>query len=126
MVSGPGWPRVEVGPVLVQRVLMPGSGRESWTLLGEDGEVVEPAERYLAYLAAIERSPNTVRAYAVSLKLWFEFLQLAGTRWDQAGGAHGRAPGGPAAGPRRRHGARTRHALPARTGRRGLHRRHRR
>jgi Phage integrase, N-terminal SAM-like domain len=60
--------------VLVQRVEMPVSGRESWTLLGDDGEVVEPAERYLAYLAAIERSPHTVRAYAVSLKLWFEFL----------------------------------------------------
>jgi integrase/recombinase XerD len=71
--------------VLVQRVLMPGSGRESWTLLGDDGAVVEPAERYLAYLAAIERSPNTVRAYAVSLKLWFEFLQHAGTGWDQVG-----------------------------------------
>ena len=71
--------------MLVQRVLMPGSGRESWTLLGDDGEVVEPAERYLAYLAAIERSPNTVRAYAVSLKLWFEFLQHTAVSWDQAG-----------------------------------------
>ncbi|HEY2266902.1 MAG TPA: tyrosine-type recombinase/integrase [Streptosporangiaceae bacterium] len=70
--------------MLVQRVLMPGD-RESWTLLGDEGEVVEPAERYLAYLTAIERSPNTVRAYAVSLKLWFEFLQAAGTRWDEAG-----------------------------------------
>ena len=28
--------------MLVQRVLMPGSGRESWTLLGDDGAVVEP------------------------------------------------------------------------------------
>jgi integrase len=71
--------------VLVQRVLVPGSGRESWTLLGDDGEVVEPAERYLAYLSAIERSPNTVRAYAVSLKLWFEFLQHAAVSWDEAG-----------------------------------------
>ena len=65
--------------MLVQRVLMPASGRESWTLLGEDGEVVEPAERYLAYLAAVERSPHTVRAYAISLKLWFEFLQHTAT-----------------------------------------------
>jgi integrase/recombinase XerD len=73
------------GGVLVQRVLMPGSGRESWTLLGDDGAVVEPAERYLAYLAAIERSPDTVRAYAVSLKLWFEFLQHAAVSWDEAG-----------------------------------------
>ena len=55
--------------MLVQRLLMPGSGRESWTLLGDAGEVIEPAERYLAYLTAIERSPNTVRAYAVSL-MW--------------------------------------------------------
>ena len=71
--------------MFVQRVLMPGSGRESWTLLGDDGEVVEPAERYLAYLAAIERSPNTVRAYAVSLKLWFEFLRQAAVSWDEVG-----------------------------------------
>ena len=79
-----GWPDGRWA-VLVQRVLMPGSGRESWTLLGDDGEVVEPAERYLAYLAAIERSPNTVRAYAVSLKLWFEFLRHAAVGWDEAG-----------------------------------------
>ena len=39
------------GAVLVQRVLMPVSGRESWTVLGDDGEVVAPVERYLAYLA---------------------------------------------------------------------------
>ena len=37
------------------------------------------------HLAAIERSPNTVRAYAVSLKLWFEFLQHAAVSWDEAG-----------------------------------------
>jgi integrase/recombinase XerD len=77
--------RARGGRVLVQRVLMPGSGRESWTLLGDDGQVVEPAERYVAYLSAIERSPDTVRAYAISLKLWFEFLQLTATRWDEAG-----------------------------------------
>src|SRR5262245_31459388 len=64
---------------------MPGSGRESWTLLGDAGEVVEPAERYLAYLTAIERSPNTERADAVSLKLWFEFLGHASVSWDEAG-----------------------------------------
>ncbi|MCA1703799.1 MAG: integrase, partial [Actinobacteria bacterium] len=52
----------------VQRVLMPGSGAESWTLLGEDHVPVEPVERFLAFLAAIERSPNTVKAYAHDLK----------------------------------------------------------
>lgn len=71
--------------MLVQRVVMPAGGAESWTVLDDRGDVVEPAERYLAYLAAIERSPNTVRAYAVSLKLWFEFLDVAGLAWDRVG-----------------------------------------
>jgi hypothetical protein len=66
-------------------VLMPDSGAEPWTLLGDDGDAVEPAERYLAYLASIERSPNTVRAYAVNLKLWFEFLAWAGLSWQLVG-----------------------------------------
>jgi hypothetical protein len=29
---------------------MHGSGRESWTLLGDDGQVVEAAERYLGQI----------------------------------------------------------------------------
>ena len=40
------------------------------------------SESYLAYLAAMERSPNTQRAYATSLKLWFEFLERIGGRLD--------------------------------------------
>jgi hypothetical protein len=55
----------------VQRVVMPSSGAESWTLLGDDGGPVEPAERFLAYLRSVERSPNTVRSYAHDLKDWF-------------------------------------------------------
>jgi hypothetical protein len=70
---------------IVQRVVMPVTGIESWTVLGDDGEVVAPAERYLAYLSALERSPNTVRAYALSLRLWFEFLGQAGTGWADVG-----------------------------------------
>jgi len=49
--------------MLVQRVLLPATRRESWTVLGDDGPV-QPIERYLAYLTDIERSPNTVKAYA--------------------------------------------------------------
>jgi integrase/recombinase XerD len=70
--------------VLVQRVVMPVTGAESWTVLGDDAQVLEPVEDYLAHLAAIERSPNTVRAYAMSLKLWFEFLAEAGAHWSTA------------------------------------------
>ena len=47
----------------VQRVLSPGRPI-SHTVVGEDRRPIEPVERYLAWLTAIERSPNTVRAYA--------------------------------------------------------------
>jgi integrase/recombinase XerD len=50
--------------MFVQRVVMPASGRKSWTVLGDDGQAIDPVDRYLAYLTAIERSPNTVKAYA--------------------------------------------------------------
>ena len=65
----------------VQRVLMPGSEVESWTVLGEDQVPVEPVERFLAFLAAIERSPNTIKAYAHDLKDWFAFLAGRGLDW---------------------------------------------
>jgi integrase/recombinase XerD len=64
---------------------MPVTGTESWTVIGDDGAVVAPVERYLAYLSALERSPNTVRAYAASLRLWLEFLGQAGVGWADAG-----------------------------------------
>jgi len=32
--------------------------------VGPDRMVVEPVEQYLAWLSHLERSPNTVRAYA--------------------------------------------------------------
>jgi integrase/recombinase XerD len=71
--------------LLVKRVVMPVTGVVSWTVVGDDGAVVAPAERYLAYLGALERSPNTVRAYAASLRLWLEFLGQAGVGWADAG-----------------------------------------
>jgi hypothetical protein len=48
--------------VIVHEVLA--GNAVSWTVLGEDGLPAESAEAYLAYLAALERSPNTLRAYA--------------------------------------------------------------
>lgn len=58
----------------VQRVLMPGSEAESWTLFGDDQVPVEPVEEFLAYLASIEKSPNTIKAYAHDLKDWLAYL----------------------------------------------------
>ncbi len=65
----------------VARVISSVSPRESWTVLGDDDVPIEPVERYLAYLSDIERSPNTVKAYAHDLKDWFAFLADRGLGW---------------------------------------------
>ena len=74
-----------MGGLRAQRMLMPVTGAESWTVVDEDLVVVGDVERYLAHLAAIERSPNTVRAYAHSLALWCTFLQLRAVELAGAG-----------------------------------------
>ena len=50
---------------------------------GADDVPVAPVERYLAYLTDIERSPNTVKAYAHDLKDWFVFLAGRGLDWRE-------------------------------------------
>lgn len=67
----------------VQRVLSPVSPFESWTVLGGDDAPVAPIERYLSYLSDIERSPNTIKAYAHDLKDWFGYLDLRGLDWRE-------------------------------------------
>ena len=69
----------------VQRVLMPGSGAESWTVLDDEHRPLEPVERFLAYLSSIERSPNTVKAYAHDLKDWFTYLDRRSLDWREVG-----------------------------------------
>ena len=69
--------------MFVQRVVSPSSRRESWTVIGQDGVPIEPIERYLAYLTDVERSPNTVKAYAHDLKDWFVFLAFRGLDWRE-------------------------------------------
>ena len=71
-----------VGEFRVRRVTVAGTGARSWSLLGPERIVVEPVERYLAWLTHIERSPNTVRAYAHDLKLYWSFLAVSGLAWD--------------------------------------------
>ena len=70
--------------MLVQPVEMPGTGTRSWTVLGNDDMPVVPAARFLAYLTDIERSPNTVKAYAHDLKDFWEFLGRRGLDWREA------------------------------------------
>ncbi len=66
--------------VRVQRVLM-SSGVESATVV-RDGEVVECVDGFLAHLTAIEKSPNTVRAYAHDLRDFVAFLDSKSKVWE--------------------------------------------
>ena len=70
--------------MLVQAVVLPGPGTRSWTVLGDDDVPVGPVERFLAYLTDIERSPNTVKAYAHDLKDFWGFLGGRGLDWREA------------------------------------------
>jgi integrase/recombinase XerD len=67
-------------PVAVQRLRLPDTGRVSYTLLGDDGLPVGPAEAYLAYLD-VSASPNTVQAYAHDLRDFFTWAGQAGLDW---------------------------------------------
>ena len=67
----------------VQRVALPTTRVGSWTVLGDDDTPVEPIERYLAYLTNIDRSPNTVKAYAHDLKDYWVFLTFRGIDWRE-------------------------------------------
>jgi integrase/recombinase XerD len=69
--------------MLVQSVVIPGSGVLSWTVLGFDDAPVVPVERFLAYLTDIGRSPNTVKAYAHDLKDYWSFLGFRGLDWRE-------------------------------------------
>jgi integrase/recombinase XerD len=69
--------------MLVQRVIPPVGQLESWTVLGDDDVPIAPIERYLAFLTDIERSPNTVKAYAHDLKDYFSFLAQRGLDWRE-------------------------------------------
>lgn len=66
------------------RQVLDGRGESSYTLLDRCGVVVAPVEAFLSYLCDVERSPNTVRAYAGDLADWWGFLQDRGCEWTDA------------------------------------------
>jgi site-specific recombinase XerD len=64
-----------------QRLTLP-SGERTWTVLGADHRMVEPAEEYLEFLRVQRASPNTVKSYARALALWRQYLDAFELRWD--------------------------------------------
>ena len=73
-------------PFEARRVWMPSSGVESWTVVGPDLRPVRVVDEFLAWLTQIERSPNTVEAYARDLKLFWSFLASRELAWGTGDG----------------------------------------
>jgi integrase/recombinase XerD len=67
---------------IARRLVSPGLGVESWTVIGPDLRLVAVVDEYLAWLTHIERSPNTVEAYARDLRLFWTFLAEVGLDWE--------------------------------------------
>jgi hypothetical protein len=67
----------------VRRLWMASSGVESWTVIGPGRAPVAVVDEFLAWLTRIERSPNTVRAYAQDLKAFWEFLSARDLAWHR-------------------------------------------
>ena len=72
---------VVVASCRTQRLALP-SGERTWTVLDKDHRVVEPAEGYLEFLRSQRSSPNTVKAYARALAMWWQYLDAFNLRWD--------------------------------------------
>jgi integrase len=64
-----------------QRLTLP-SGERTWTVVGKDHRVVEPAEGYLEFLRSQRSSPYTVKSYGRALALWWQYLDAFDLRWD--------------------------------------------
>ncbi len=69
----------------VQRITLPNQNQTSWVVLDDAYYPVLPIQSFLTYLNNIERSPNTVRAYAHHLKLFWEYLADRKLNWTAVG-----------------------------------------
>jgi integrase/recombinase XerD len=71
----------------VQRVCLSESANQqpaySWLLLDDEFLIVKPVHEFLVYLTNLERSPNTIRAYAHHLKLFWQFLNAKLYDWKK-------------------------------------------
>jgi len=71
----------------VQRVRLQ-ADQCSWLVLDDDYHFVEPIFVYLQFLHDLERSPNTIRATAYHLKLYWEYLRDTRRDWTAVDVAH--------------------------------------
>ncbi|HEX9226015.1 MAG TPA: hypothetical protein VF885_05100 [Arthrobacter sp.] len=64
--------------------MIPRSGIPGFVVLDAMGQEFAPSTEYLLELAASDRSPQTVRTYALSLVRFLRFLWAGGVSWEQA------------------------------------------
>ena len=69
--------------VRVQRLTL--GSEQSWTVVAADGLPIPPVEQWLEQLRVANAAPNTVRAYAAGLALWWVFLDVDGLDWRAVG-----------------------------------------
>jgi len=65
---------------------LPSGQHASWAVVDQLGVPVEPFNRYLNHLYAIERSTNTIRSYASDLRFFSDYLEEAGLPWTAVTG----------------------------------------
>ena len=71
-----------VYPEILSRYIDPIDQKTVWVMLDEKHQVFLPIQQFLSVFSTT-RSPNTVRAYGLDLKMWFEFLTSKSLDWQE-------------------------------------------
>lgn len=77
VVSSEGFHRLAV-----RKLVLPSNGATSWTLIGPDLRPVAEVDDFLSWFTNLEKSSNTVEAYARDLKVFWSFLLSRDLCWD--------------------------------------------
>ncbi len=72
----------------VQRIRFPEREHTTWLVLDDEYRPVQPILVYLKFLDDLGRSPNTIRAAALHLKTFWEFLGQERVDWTEVDVAH--------------------------------------
>jgi hypothetical protein len=66
----------------VQKIFI-NSYEESWLVLDNEYKPIKPITEFIKYLRSVDKSPFTIKSYAHSLKLYWEFLAYNQIDWVQ-------------------------------------------
>jgi integrase/recombinase XerD len=69
----------------VQRATIADGKGVVWFVVDDSFAPIQPITAFLVHLRTVERSPNTLRAYAHHLKLFWEYIQTHRLEWSAVG-----------------------------------------